>query len=96
MSFPDTDYSSKQQTVFFDAVAFTRENDLLKNVTARFLFHGSTAKPTELSVVDLTSLPDNTLYPGVNPLQRRTSPQRLSWGTLDLNTVGFRSLNPKA
>lgn len=71
MSFPDSsDYLSKPQTVFFDAVAFTRESDLLKKVPARFLFHGSTAKPTELSVVNLTSLPDDTLYPGVCIPQR--------------------------
>lgn len=49
-----------------DASMFTRGINLLKRVTAQFLFYGSTAKQTWL-FIDLISINDDTLHPDVTP-----------------------------
>lgn len=48
-----------------DTAMMTRESDLLKSVSARFLFYGATGKPTRFSI-DLISLNDDSLQPDIN------------------------------
>lgn len=45
-----------------NTMMYTRESDLLKSVTAKFLFYGATAKPTKF-MIDLITLNDDSLHP---------------------------------
>lgn len=48
-----------------DTAMMTRESDLLKSVSAKFLFYGATGKPTKFSI-DLISINDDSLHPDTN------------------------------
>lgn len=60
-----------------DVAMQTRESDLLKTVTAKFLFYGATGKPTKFSI-DLISIYDDSLHPDTNISMTANSGENVS------------------
>lgn len=67
-----------------DVAMMTRESDLLKSVSAKFLFYGATAKPTKFTI-DLISIYDDSLHPDAN------TPAVVSNGSENVNLANGKS-----